>query len=134
MVRIHQGASVIAVDLGNNWEPFLFCVLKSVLKPEAKQRLVITSLATLGTVLLFGLVSYALPFLLHQPFKRIKELWHESKGRFALYLFYLACMLTFGAAEGLMASVAVFYTIELFKYVAGMVGFKIGRSLKDVKG
>ena len=75
MVRIHQGASVIAVALGNNWEPFLFCVLKSVLKPEAKQRLVITSLATLGTVLLFGLVSYALPFLLHQPFKRIKELW-----------------------------------------------------------
>ena len=61
MVRIHQGASVIAMALGNNWEPCLFCVLKSVLKPEAKQRLVITSIATLGTVLLFGLVSYALP-------------------------------------------------------------------------
>ena len=60
MVRIHHGASVIAMALGNNWEPFLFCVLKSVLKPEAKQRLVITSLATLVTVLLFGLVSYAL--------------------------------------------------------------------------
>ena len=58
MVRIHQGASVIATVLGVSREPFLFCVLKAVLKPEAKQRLVITSLATLGTVLLFGLASH----------------------------------------------------------------------------
>ena len=32
MVRIHQGASVIATVLGESWEPFLFCVLKLVLK------------------------------------------------------------------------------------------------------
>ena len=58
MVRIHQGALVIATVLGESWEPFLFCVLKAVLKSEGRQLLVITSLATLGTVLLFGLASH----------------------------------------------------------------------------
>ena len=32
MVRIHQGALVISTVLGESWEPFLFCVLKLVLK------------------------------------------------------------------------------------------------------
>ena len=32
MVRIHQGASVTATVLSKSWEPFLFCVLKVVLK------------------------------------------------------------------------------------------------------
>ena len=32
MVRIHQGASVIATVLGESREPFLFGVLKLVLK------------------------------------------------------------------------------------------------------
>ena len=32
MVRIHQGASVIATVLGESWEPFSFYVLKLVLK------------------------------------------------------------------------------------------------------
>ena len=32
MVRIHQGASVIATVLSEGWEPFLFCVLKLVIK------------------------------------------------------------------------------------------------------
>ena len=32
MVRIHQGALVTPTVLSESWEPFLFCVLKLVLK------------------------------------------------------------------------------------------------------
>jgi len=45
--------------------------------------------------------------------KRIKALWAESKPSFAMYLGYMGLMLTLGAAEGLMASVAIFYAIKL---------------------
>ena len=46
---------------------------------------------------------------------RIAELWTQSKGQFALYAVYVGLMLAFGAAEGLMASVALFYAVGLLK-------------------
>ncbi len=39
MVRIHQGALVLPTVLSESWEPFLFCVLKLVLKNGAKSQL-----------------------------------------------------------------------------------------------
>jgi SulP family sulfate permease len=60
--------------------------------------------------------------------KRIGELWKASKGRFGMYLFYVGTMLAFGAAEGLMFSVAAYYAIELFKKVAKAVGIKVPSS------
>jgi len=51
--------------------------------------------------------------------KRIGELWNESKGEFGLYLVYCAFMLTLGAAEGLMASVAVYYGLQFLKKLGG---------------
>ena len=42
MVRIHQGASVIATVLGESREPFLFCVLKLVLKMRTIPKAVTT--------------------------------------------------------------------------------------------
>ena len=36
MVRIHQGALVTATVLGESQEPFLFCVLKLVLKIQGE--------------------------------------------------------------------------------------------------
>lgn len=46
---------------------------------------------------------------------RIGELWRENKFDFGLYMVYAAAMLTFGAAEGLMASVVVYYAVEAAK-------------------
>jgi len=43
---------------------------------------------------------------------RIKALWSDSKPSFGLYLGYMGLMLTLGAAEGLMASVAIYYGIQ----------------------
>jgi len=44
---------------------------------------------------------------------RLKTLWKESKFTFGLYMFYMALMLSLGAAEGLMASVVVYYLARL---------------------
>jgi len=56
--------------------------------------------------------------------KRIGELWSQSKGRLALYLVYVGLMLTFGAAEGLMASVAIFYATGVLKTLAIKAGLR----------
>ena len=47
-----------------------------------------------------------------------------------MYLFYVSMMLTFGAAEGLMASVAAFYAIELFKKGVRVFGWELGSAPK----
>jgi SulP family sulfate permease len=46
---------------------------------------------------------------------RIAELWTQSKGMLAFYAVYVGLMLAFGAAEGLMASVALFYAVGALK-------------------
>jgi len=56
--------------------------------------------------------------------KRISELWTQSKGRLALYMVYVASMLVFGAAEGLMASVALFYATDILKKLAIKAGLR----------
>jgi MFS superfamily sulfate permease-like transporter len=48
--------------------------------------------------------------------KRARNLWSKNKGRFALYLSYLGMMLTFGAAEGLLVSVAAYYAVEVLRW------------------
>ena len=48
--------------------------------------------------------------------KRARNLWSKNKGRFALYLSYLGMMLTFGAAEGLLVSVAAYYGVEVLRW------------------
>ncbi len=56
--------------------------------------------------------------------KRIAELWTQSKGRLALYAVYVGLMLVFGAAEGLMASVALFYGVAVLKKLAIKLGLR----------
>lgn len=56
--------------------------------------------------------------------KRIAELWTQSKGRLLLYGIYVAAMLTFGAAEGLMASVVLFYGVDVLKRLAIKAGLR----------
>ena len=49
--------------------------------------------------------------------QRIAELWTQSKGKFALYAVYVGLMLVFGAGEGLLASIALFYAVNVLKRV-----------------
>ena len=57
---------------------------------------------------------------------RLQTLWRENKFTFGMYLGYMGLMLTLGAAEGLMASVVVYYIARL----AGAPLSDTGRPLK----
>jgi len=55
---------------------------------------------------------------------RIKQLWGTSKGRLVAYGVYVGMILTFGAAEGLLASVGIFYILEALKKLFIRLGWR----------
>ena len=59
--------------------------------------------------------------------KRPTTLWKENKVALGLYLFYMGLMLTLGAAEGLMASVVVFYAARLLGFAPSEDGAPLKR-------
>ena len=73
-------------------------------------------LASCLIVAVSGLIDLKLP----------GKLWKDNKFTFGLYVLYMSLMLTLGAAEGLMASVVVYYIARL----AGAPLSDTGRPLK----
>ena len=52
------------------------------------------------------------------------ELWATSKARLLVYATYVALMLFLGAAEGLIASVALHYMLDVLKGSAVKLGLR----------